>query len=366
MSAQIPFFDIQAQHIPIRREIDQAIRAVLDSGRFIRGPFVEKFEQEVAAYLDIDHAIGVSSGTDALLVALMALDIGPGDEVITTAFTFCATAEVILRVGATPVFVDINSDTFNLDPALIEGAITPKTRAIVPVHLFGQVCQMDLLTQIARQHDLFIIEDAAQAMGATFQNRQAGTLGDIGCFSFFPTKNLGALGDGGLITTNNPALAKKIRLISNHGCEPKYRQQIIGGNFRLDAIQAAVLSVKLPHLDRWIAQRRQRAARYHDTLHTLEHIQLPLDTPSTPHTYNQFTIRTPDRAHTQRHLDRARIPHATYYRQSLHIQPPYTHATCHPPQLPHTTRAAQQTLSLPIVGDSLKPARVYDALNAKK
>lgn len=364
---QLPFFDIHAQHQPIRGAIDRAIAEVIDSGQFIRGPFVEAFEAQVAAYLGTPHAIGVSSGTDALLAALMALEIGPGDEVITTAFTFCASAEVIMRVGATPVFVDIDPATFNLDPSLLEDAISDKTRAIMPVHIFGQTCQMDQILAFARRHELYIIEDCAQAMGATFDlpqspGQQAGTLGDVGCFSFFPTKNLGALGDGGLVICRDPDLAERIRLLCNHGSHPKYRQQLIGGNFRLDALQAAVLSVKLEYLDAWITQRRQLAKRYHQAFADLPGIMTPGQSAGCRHTYNQYTLRTPERRALQERLSNAGIPSAIYYREALHQMPPYLDCPRHPDSLPNTTRACREVLSLPIVGQQIDPARVRQAL----
>lgn len=372
---QLPFFDIQAQHQPIRAEIDDAIAQVIDSGRFIRGPFVETFEAEIAAYLGIPHAIGVSSGTDALLAALMALEIGPGDEVITTPFTFCASAEVILRVGATPVFVDIDPATFNLDADLLEDALSDKTRALMPVHIFGQTCEMDKIIAFARRHDLYVIEDCAQAMGATFALKnsdpkataqhatvqQAGTMGDVGCFSFFPTKNLGALGDGGLITCKDPELAERIRLICNHGCQPKYRQQVIGGNFRLDALQAAVLSVKLNHLDAWITQRRDLAKRYNQAFADLDAIAPPREAENARHTYNQYTLRTPDRPALQKRLAHAGIPTVIYYRESLHQMPPYLACRRHPDTLPNATRACNEVLSLPIVCEAIDVDRVRDA-----
>lgn len=364
---QLPFFDIQAQHEPIREEIAQAIALVIDSGRFIRGPFVEKFEAEAAAYLGVSHTVGVSSGTDALLAALMALEIGPGDEVITTPFTFCASAEVIARVGATPVFVDIDPATFNLDPALLEDALSEKTRAIMPVHIFGQTCDMEKILAFARQNDLYVIEDCAQAMGATFDlpgsgAQQAGAMGDVGCYSFFPTKNLGALGDGGLIACNNPELAERIRLLCNHGSQPKFRQQRIGGNFRLDAIQAAVLSVKLPRLDAWIAQRRDLAKRYHHALGDLDEITVPDEAPRCLHTYNQYTLRTADRPALQKRLADAGIPSAIYYRESLHQMPPYRECPRYPDTLPQATAACDEVLSLPIFAPSIEVDRIRHTL----
>ncbi|MCX7669415.1 MAG: DegT/DnrJ/EryC1/StrS family aminotransferase, partial [Anaerolineae bacterium] len=258
----IPLLDLKAQYAPIREEIRAAIDRVADAQHFIGGPEVEALEREVAAYSQAQFGIGVSSGTDALLVALMAIDLRPGDEVITTPYTFFATAGCIYRLGARPVFVDIDPRTYNIEPTHIEAAITDRTRAIIPVHLFGQMADMDPIMDIARRHDLIVIEDAAQAIGAEYKGRRAGSIGHFGCFSFFPSKNLGAFGDGGMITTNDPALAHQARLLRNHGAEPKYYHKVVGGNFRLDALQAAILRVKLKYLDGWTAARQRNAGRY--------------------------------------------------------------------------------------------------------
>ena len=258
----IPLLDLKAQYAPIREEIRAAIDRVCDAQHFIGGPEVEALEKEVAAYSQAQFGIGVTSGTDALLVALMAIGVGPGDEVITTPYTFFATAGCIARLGAVPVFVDIDPHTYNIDPAQIEAAITPKTKAIMPVHLYGQMADMDPIMDVARRHNLVVIEDAAQAIGSEYKGRRAGSIGDFGCFSFFPSKNLGGFGDGGMVTANDPALAHKAQLLRNHGAEPKYYHTLVGGNFRLDALQAAVLRVKLRHLDGWTAGRQQNAARY--------------------------------------------------------------------------------------------------------
>lgn len=357
----IPFIDLHAQHDPIRDEADAAIAAVLDSGQFIRGPFVERFEREVADYVGAEHAIGVSSGTDALLASLMALDIGPGDEVITTPFTFCASAEGILRVGATPVFVDIDPATFNLDADLLEDAVTDRTRAILPVHLYGQTCDMARILEVAARHDLHVIEDCAQAMGARYALpqkansgdeldwHQAGSMGKVGCFSFFPTKNLGGIGDGGMITCNDDALAERIRLVCQHGCRPKSHQRIAGGNFRLDAIQAAVLSVKLQHLDEWIAARRRNARRYNEALAGVDGVVTPIEAQRCWHTYNQYTVRVEDREAVCERLDEAGIGYGVYYRRGLGEMEAYQRACpAEALELPCSERASDAVISLPI------------------
>jgi dTDP-4-amino-4,6-dideoxygalactose transaminase len=402
----IPFIDLQAQHAPIRHEIDQAIARVLDSGQFIRGPFVRDFEQQVADYVGTKHAIGVSSGTDALLASLMALRVGPGDEVITTPFTFCASAECILRVGATPVFVDIDPATFNLDAALFEDAITERTRAILPVHLFGQCCQMDRILQIARRHDLHVVEDCAQAMGARYllperttnsprstqgtrresnrpssvnpvssvvkptgddrQWKQAGSMGDVGCFSFFPTKNLGGIGDGGMITCNDDALAERIRAICSHGCERKYEQSMVGGNFRLDAIQAAVLGVKLAYLDEWIEQRRGNARLYDEALRGVDGVVTPVEADGCWHTYNQYTVRVGDRAGVCERIKASGIGHGVYYRTPLHHQEAYAESRWSAGELSKVEQVCGEVLSLPVFGelDADTMGRIATALTA--
>ena len=258
----VPLLDLKAQYAPIREEIRAAMDRVADSQYFIGGPEVEGLEREVAAYSQCQFGIGVTSGTDALIVALMAIGIQPGDEVIIPPYTFFATGGSVHRLGAKSVYVDIDPFTYNIDPAQIEAAITPRTRAIMPVHLYGQMADMDPIMEIARRHNLIVIEDAAQAIGSEYHGRRAGSIGHIGCFSFFPSKNLGGFGDGGMVTTNDPDLAKQIKLLRNHGAEPKYYHKMVGGNFRLDALQAAVLRIKLKYLDGWTAARQRNAARY--------------------------------------------------------------------------------------------------------
>jgi dTDP-4-amino-4,6-dideoxygalactose transaminase len=288
----IPLLDLKAQYASIRDEIREAVDRVMDSQQFILGPEVEALEREVAEYCHCRHAIGISSGTDALLVVLMALDIRPGDEVITSSYSFFATAGAIARLGATPVFVDIDSATFNIEPAAIESRITRRTRAILPVHLYGQMADMDAILKIASKHKLPVIEDAAQAIGAERSGHRAGSAGDAGCLSFFPSKNLGGAGDGGMVTTNNAELAESVRMLRNHGFRTKYHNELLGGNFRLDALQAAVLRVKLRHLDRWTQCRQRNAAEYRQVLPP--GVGLPVEVAGR-HVYNQFVIRHPRR-----------------------------------------------------------------------
>ncbi|MEZ5286809.1 MAG: nucleotide sugar dehydrogenase [Vicinamibacterales bacterium] len=302
----VPLLDLQAQYRPLREPLLEALARVADSQRFIMGPEVEAFEREVADVIDVRHAIGVSSGTDALLAALMALDIGPGDEVVTSTFSFFATAGSIARVGARPVLVDIDPETFNMDVVAAARACTAKTRALMPVHLFGQAADMSAVLALADEYTLKVIEDAAQAIGASDHGGRVGGIGNLGCFSFFPSKNLGGFGDGGLVTTNDDRLAHKVRLLRNHGMEPKYFHALVGGNFRLDAIQAAVLRVKLPHLAGWTEGRRANAARYRQLFTDAgltDTVGLPSERPDRHHIYNQFVVRVPDRDRLKSHLD---------------------------------------------------------------
>lgn len=360
----IPLLDLKAQYAPIREEIRAAMDRVADVQRFIGGPEVEALEQEVAAYSGCRFGIGVSSGTDALLVALMAIDLRPGDEVITTAYSFFATAGSIYRLGGRPVFVDINPLTCNIEPAQIEAAITDRTRAIIPVHLFGQMADMDPIMAIARRHDLLVIEDAAQAIGAAYRGRRAGAIGHFGCFSFFPSKNLGAFGDAGMITTNDPELAHKARLLRNHGAEPKYYHKLVGGNFRLDALQAAVLRVKLKYLDGWTAARQRNADRYRRLFaeagltdprspipSSRSPITLPTDMGYGRHIYNQFVIRADRRDAVMAELKARKIGHEIYYPVPLHLQECFAGLGYRPGDLPASEAAARETLALPIYGE---------------
>ena len=347
----VKLLDLEAQYQPLRAEILAAITRVCDSQRFILGPEVDALERELAAHLGASHAIAVSSGTDALLAAFMSLHLGPGDEVITPTFSFFATAGCVARVGAMPVFVDIDPVTFNLDPALVRRAITPRTRAIVAVHLYGLSADMDPILEAAREKSIPVIEDAAQAIGATYKSRVVGTIGAIGCFSFFPSKNLGAFGDGGLITTNDAALAGEIRLLRNHGAEPKYFHQRIGGNFRLDALQAAVLRVKLPHLERWTSMRQRNAERY-QTLFASAGVTDRVVVPTTPgdrrHIFNQYVIRVRERDRVRRFLDDRGIGTEIYYPVPFHLQECFSSLGHRRGDFPHAEAAADTVLALPI------------------
>ncbi len=348
---RIPMLDVPAQNAPLMEALEEAAARVIRSGRYILGPEVEEFEREVAELIGVEHAIGVSSGTDALLVALMSLGIGPGDEVITTPFTFFATGGCIARVGARPVFVDIDPETYNLDPILVEEAITQQTKAIMPVHIFGQPCDMKLLQVLARQHEISIIEDAAQAIGAEAEIGPVGGLGHYGCFSFFPSKNLGGFGDGGLVATNHAELAERARVMRVHGGKPKYHHAVIGGNFRLDPMQAALLRVKLPHLGEWTALRRQNAMAY-DVLFAKadlprERLSLPVRR-SEGHVYNQYVIRTDRRNGLIQHLKNHNIDTAIYYPVPLHLQRCFAHLGYHDGSLPVAEHAAEEVVALPI------------------
>jgi dTDP-4-amino-4,6-dideoxygalactose transaminase len=344
----VPLLDLNAQYAGIRSAVEAAVMDVLESQHFILGPTVKRCEEEVAAYCGCSHGVGVSSGTDALLVALMAEQIGPGDEVITTPYTFFATAGSIARVGATPVFVDIDPITYNIDAKQIESRITRRTRAIMPVHLYGQIADMNPIMSIAAKHGLVVIEDAAQAIGAQHQGRRAGSIGLYGCFSFFPSKNLGAAGDGGMVITNHAGRAETVRRLRAHGSYPKYYHSLIGGNFRLDAIQAAVVSTKLPHLDGWIASR-QRNARMFDEL--FRAAQLPVISPAVVtdrHIFNQYVIRTPARDELRSYLQQCGIGSEVYYPAPLHLQQCFAYLGHKRGAFPESERAAVDTLALPI------------------
>jgi len=346
--------DLQAQYRPLRAEILAAIERVCDSQRFIMGPEITAFEAEMAAMLGIRHAVAVSSGTDALLLALMALDIKAGDEVITPTYSFFATAGAVARLGARPVFVDIDETTFNLDPSKLASALTPRTKAIIPVYLFGQSADMDPILAVASRAGVPIVEDAAQAIGASYKTRPLGGLGAFGCFSFFPSKNLGAFGDAGLLTTNDEALAKKARLLRTHGMEPRYYHHLIGANFRMDALQAAVLRVKAPHLPGWTERRRTNANRYRALFAeagVLDLVTLPSEVPDRYHIYNQFVIRTADRDGLKQHLDNARIGTEIYYPVPFHLQPCFSYLGYRAGEFPAAERAAKESLAIPIYSE---------------
>ena len=350
----VPLLDLQGQYRPLREELLAAVTRVCDSQRFIGGPEVEGFEREIAGRLGVRHAVGLSSGTDALLVALMALKVGPGDEVITPTFSFFATAGCVTRLGATPRLVDIDPLTYNIDAAAAVAAITPRTRVIIPVHLYGQCADMDPLLEEARRCGLTVLEDAAQAIGATHKGRQAGSMGIAGCFSFFPSKNLGAFGDAGLLTTNDEALAHEVRLLRNHGAEPKYFHKRIGGNFRLDALQAAVLRVKLPHLDGWSARRRENAARYDRLFResaAADRVTLPVRSPDCEHIFNQYVVRVPDRDAVRARLEAAGIGSEIYYPMPFHLQECFAPLGYRQGDFPVAEAAAAETLALPIYSE---------------
>lgn len=347
----ISFFDLQAQYATIRREILQAVEAVLESQHFILGQLVELFEQDAAAYVDVPFAVGCASGTDALYLALCAQGIGPGDEVITTPFTFVATAGSIARTGAKPVFVDILPETYNIDPALIEQAVTKNTKAIIPVHLFGLSAEMDPIMSIAKKHSLAVIEDAAQAIGSTYHGKKIGSIGDFGCFSFFPSKNLGCAGDGGMVTTVHKPMADRLNLLRAHGTKKKYHSEIIGMNSRLDALQAAVLRVKLKHLDSWTKGRQERAALYaqlFDQYKLLDFITPPQAPPSFGHVYNQYVIRCENRDRLRDYLQEQGVPTAIYYPEPLHLQPAFDYLKYAEGSMPESEKACTDTLALPV------------------
>jgi len=346
----VPMLDLKAQHQAIKSEVEAAIIEVLESQVFILGPKVKECEAAIARYCSCSHAVGVSSGTDALLIALMAEGIGAGDEVITTPYTFFATAGSISRTGATPVFVDIDPITYNINPGLIEEKITPKTKAIMPVHLYGQTAEMDPIMAIARKHGLLVIEDAAQAIGSEYDGRRAGSIGDYGCFSFFPSKNLGCAGDGGMVTTNDPARAEKLIVMRAHGSKPKYYHRVIGGNFRFDSIQAAVVNVKLPHLDSWTAGRQANARRYEKLFAQAglaATVSLPVIVHSR-HIFNQYVVRAPRRDELMEHLQKNNIGCAIYYPVPLHLQECFARLGYHEGDLPESEKAARETVAIPI------------------
>jgi dTDP-4-amino-4,6-dideoxygalactose transaminase len=344
---QIPLLDLKAQYAGIKDEVMGAIERVCASQMLCLGPAVEEFERELADYCGCKHAIGVSSGTDALLVSLMTLGIKPGDEVITTPFTFFATAGVIARLGATPVFVDVDQQSYNLDPGLIEEKITERTRAIIPVHLFGQAAQMKPIMEIAERHRLAVVEDAAQAIGATQDRVKCGNFGDIGCFSFYPTKNLGGFGDGGLVTTDQEKLARIVKLLRTHGEDPRYFYRAIGGNFRLDAIQGAVLSVKLKYVDKWNEKRRQNAAIY-DRIFADSVVKGPKIDTNNVSTYHQYTVRVPKRDQLQKYLEEKGVSTAVFYPKPLHLQDCFSGLGYKKGDLPVAERLCGEVLSLPI------------------
>lgn len=349
----VPLFDTQRQYRELASEITAAVNRVCASGQYILGPDVAALESALADWCQTAHAIACASGSDALLLALMACGIGPGDEVICPSYTFFATASGVARLGARPVFVDIDPESFNLDPSQVARSLTPATKALLPVHLFGQCAEMGPLRELAREHGLPVIEDAAQAIGAEYGGSRAGGLGDVGCFSFYPTKNLGGMGDGGLLTTNRDDLAQRLRLLRAHGMQPRYVHHVLGINSRLDSLQAAVLNVKLAHLPRWTARRAALADRYAQRFAAAEldgMLTLPAAAPGRKHVWNQYVIRVPEgrRDALREHLSRQQIGTEIYYPVPLHLQPCFSGLGCRVGDLPETERAAAQALALPV------------------
>jgi dTDP-4-amino-4,6-dideoxygalactose transaminase len=370
---KVPLLDLKPQYLSLKKEIDKAIRKVVDSQYFIMGPDIALLENEICQYLGCKYAVGVSSGTDALLLALMALDIKPGDEVIVPTYSFFATAGVVSRLNATPVFTDIDSITFNIDPKDIEKRITSQTKAIIPVHLYGQSAEMDEIISIADKYNLKIVEDAAQAIGTRYKDgKSVGTIGDIGCFSFFPSKNLGGFGDGGIVVTNNPELYERLKIMRVHGMEPKYYHKVIGGNFRLDALQAAVLRVKLPHLDGWSAKRRENAASYTEHFTELKlaetegktefnsdnKVLLPKaiykSSDKNYHIYNQYIIRVENRDKCLTYLREKGIGCEIYYPVPFHRQECFSYLGYDDGEFPVSNKAAEESIALPIYPELTK------------
>lgn len=350
-NTRFPFLDLEAQFAKIGSEVVAAVVRVLESQHFILGSEVEALEHEIASLIGCQHAIGCASGSDALILALMALDVGQGDEVITTPFTFVASAGSIARVGAKPVFVDIDPQTFNISAEAIERAITPRTRAIMPVHLFGLAADMSKIEEIAAAYKIPIIEDAAQAIGALHERRAVGSLGLMGCFSFFPSKNLGGAGDGGMITTNDAALADRLRLLRVHGARKKYEYELLGMNSRLDALQAAILRVKLRHLEGWTRARRNNAERYRELFRELRvgaSLKAPIEPSRQEHVYNQFTIRVKNRDTMREHLKQRGIPTEIYYPKPLHMERAFDYLGHTSGDFPVSEAASLEVLSLPI------------------
>lgn len=345
----IPLLDLTEQYSRIKDEIKSAVNGVLDSQRFILGDKVSELEDLISAYCGTGYAAGVSSGTDAIIIGLMALGIGPGDSVITTPFTFFATAGAVTRLGARPVFADIDPQTYNINPDKIEGLLKrdKSIKAVIPVHLFGQSADMDPVLSAAKEFSICIIEDAAQAIGARYKDKPAGGIGDLGCFSFFPSKNLGAYGDAGMVVTNNGELAEKIKKLRVHGAERKYFHSMIGGNFRLDAIQAAVLIVKLKYLDEWTRKRQENARRYNKMFEGMA-MKLPYTSPFNVHVFNQYVIRVPDRDNLKKFLTEKGITTEVYYPVPLHLQECFKYLGYKKGDFPESEKAAEEVLALPV------------------
>ena len=376
---KVPLLDLKPQYQSLKKEIDEAVQRVIDSQYFIMGPDIQKLEEEICSYLKCKKAIGVSSGTDALLLALMALDIKPGDEIIVPTYSFFATAGVVARLNAIPVFVDCDPVTFNIDPKKIEERITSKTKVIIPVHLYGQSAEMDEIMLIAKKHNIKVVEDAAQAIGTQYKDGKfVGTIGDVGCFSFFPSKNLGGFGDGGIVTTNDETLAEKLRIMRVHGMEQSYYHKVVGGNFRLDALQAAILRVKLPQLDSWSAKRRENASAYTKYFNEAgladEEGKLEYDSKNSVllpkavykkgdvknyHIYNQYIIRVENRNSLMEFLKKKEIGCAIYYPVPFHRQECFSYLNCKDEEFPNSNYAAEKSLALPIYPELTKEQIKY-------
>jgi len=357
---QVPLLDLKAQYATIKDEVLAAVSEVLESQRCIGGPKVAELEKKIAAISDCKFAVGVSSGTDAILNSLMSLDIGAGDEVITTPFTFFATAGCIARTGAKPVFVDIDPQTYNIDPAQIEAVVTDKTKAIIPVHLFGQMADMDPIMEIANKHNLAVVEDAAQSTTSTYKGKKAGSIGTVGCFSFFPSKNLGGIGDGGMVVTNDKALYERLVMMRNHGQNPKYYYKYVGGNFRLDPIQAAALLVKLPHLDDW-SQARRRNADYYDRKFAGTSVTTPYVSPDCVTIYNQYCIRVPKRDEVIAHLKKNNIGCEIYYPLPMHLQECFAYLGYKRGDFPQVEKAADEVMAVPVYPELTDEMKDYVA-----
>ncbi len=369
--SSVPLLDVGRGNLPLREEFLQALGNVIDSGRFLYGPDVTELEREVAAYSQVEHAIGCASGSDALLLALMALEVGPGDEIVVPSFTFFASVSCIVRLGATPVFVDIRPDTFNMDAEKLAAAITPRTKAVIPVHLFGQCAEIDRICQIASDHDTVVIEDAAQAIGAAYNSRPAGSWGSIGCFSFYPTKNLGGMGDGGMMSTGDASTADKLRLLSSHGMRPRYYHRVLGINSRLDTFQAAILRVKMKYLPQAVEARQANAARYEQMfkdagLMNSAPITLPYHDPNAFHVWNQYSIRVAGgrRDALKASLTEQGIGTEIYYPVPMHQQDCFNDLTLPLGGLPETERACAEILNLPIYPELTidEQTRVVDSI----
>jgi dTDP-4-amino-4,6-dideoxygalactose transaminase len=367
---QVPLLDLKAQYATIKDEIRPAIDAVLESQHFIMGPQVKGLEEKIAAYTSCKHAIGCASGSDALLLSLMAMDIGPGDAVITTPYTFFATAGAVARLGATTIFVDIDPKTYNIDPAQIDKKITKRTKAIIPVHLYGQSADMDPIMEIAKKHDLVVIEDGAQAIGTEYKNRRVGSIGHFGCFSFFPSKNLGGFGDGGMVTTNDDNYAERLRVLRVHGSKPKYYHKLVGANSRLDTINAAALEVKLGHLDTWSATRKANADWYTAAFikaGLADHfLQTPYETPGGRHIYNQYVLRAKNRDGLMKHLKDNGVGCEIYYPVPLHIQECFAELGYKQGDCPVSEEAAKETVAIPIYPELTNEQKQYVVDTIKK